>query len=81
MVKIFSSTRTFKPDFMTIYNHHQLSIGAIQMEGRVPQIAVECMLVKIPVPKEMAQKALNGINKICKTNYTLETVRILLVEA
>jgi len=38
------------------------------------------MLVKIAVPQEMAQKVLDGVNKICVTNYTLDDVRISLVE-
>ena len=80
MVNIFSSTRRPTPDFMTIYNHHELSVEAIYMEGRVSRTVVACMLVKIPVPEEMAKKVLDGVNKLCKTSYTLDTVRVSLVE-
>jgi hypothetical protein len=80
IVNIFSSTRRPAPDFMTIYNHHQLSIEAIHIEGRVSRAVVACMLVKIAVPEDMAKKVLDGVNKLCKTNYTLDTVHVSLVE-
>src|SRR5205809_601924 len=67
-----SATQRWVPDFMTIFNSHGLSIEAFQ--GRMLKAAVACMLVKIPVPEEMAQRILDEVNLLCKTAYILNTV-------
>ncbi len=73
-----SATQRWVPDFMTIFNSHGLSIEAFR--GRMLKQAVACMLVKIPVPEEMAQRVLDEVNMLCKTDYVLNTVRVSLVE-
>ncbi len=73
-----SETQQWVPDFITIFNGHGLSLEAFQ--GRMLKVAATCMLVKIPVPEEIAQKILDEVNMLCKTDYVLNTVRISLVE-
>ena len=70
----------YRPDFMTIYHHHRLSIDEIQGVDQVSRTAIACMLVKIPVPREVAEKVLTAVNHICRTNYTLATVDVMLVK-
>jgi len=73
-----SATQRWVPDFMTILNSHGLSTEAFR--GRMLKQAVACMLVKIPVPEEIAQRVLDEMNMLCKTDYALNTVCVSLVE-
>ena len=70
-----------KPTLMQLRERHGINLYAMwDASGLEDSLPVYLALFKHPITREQAQRIIEGINHIAGTEYTLETVDIVLAE-
>jgi hypothetical protein len=74
------ATTDTQPFFMDIWREHRFRVDIVAREAGVPMNAIFALLRFQPVEAQNAIKVLDELSSLYHQEYTLETVRIKLID-